>query len=225
MDPCSTSSSRRRRRPAMRPCAPRSGPRTLLRFSSPRAQGRELEAGTVAPLVAAAQAQGAAALVEGDARLARTVKADGVHVPWSKTPLAAYTEAREILGARAMIGGDAGRRRHDAMQLGEAGADYIGFGIPAHGGRATAARAGSSSSPGGARSSRSPSSPSTWQRRGGLGARGGRCRLRRRPRAVGANRHGGTELGARDGGRARRQGCARRRRCASPALPLPASDS
>jgi thiamine-phosphate pyrophosphorylase len=94
--------------------------------------GRELEGWSVAPLVATAQAHGAAALVEGDARLARTVKADGVHVPWSKTPLAAYTEAREIVGARAMIGGDAGRSRHDAMQLGEAGADYIGFGIPAH---------------------------------------------------------------------------------------------
>jgi thiamine-phosphate pyrophosphorylase len=93
---------------------------------------RELEVGTVAPLVAAAQAHGAAALVEGDARLARTAKADGVHVPWSKAPLAAYAEARGILGARAMIGGDAGRSRHDAMQLGEAGADYVGFGIPAH---------------------------------------------------------------------------------------------
>src|SRR5687768_5935573 len=102
--------------------------------------GRELQAGTVAPLVATAQAYGAAALVEGDAGLARAVKADGVHVPCSKTPLAAYTEAREIMGARAMIGGDAGRSRHDAMQLGEAGADYIGFGIPAHvDDRATAA--------------------------------------------------------------------------------------
>ena len=31
-----------------------------------------------------------------------------------------------------MIGADAGRSRDDAMALGEAGADYIAFGIPAH---------------------------------------------------------------------------------------------
>jgi thiamine-phosphate pyrophosphorylase len=94
--------------------------------------GRKPEPGILAPLLAIAQQQGVAALVEADARLARTLKADGVHLPWSKSPLPAYTDAREILGARAIVGADAGRSRHDAMQLGEAGADYIGFGIPPH---------------------------------------------------------------------------------------------
>ena len=92
--------------------------------------GRTLEAGTVAPLIAAAQEQLAAALVESDAQLARAANADGVHIPWSKEPLAVYTGVRKLLGERATIGADAGRSRHDAMQLGEAGADYVAFGIP-----------------------------------------------------------------------------------------------
>ncbi|MBA4173537.1 MAG: thiamine phosphate synthase [Hyphomicrobium sp.] len=85
----------------------------------------------MSPLVQLAQKQGIAVLVEGDARLARTVKADGMHIPASNDPLSAFEEAREILGARAIVGVDAGRSRHDAMSLGEAGADYIGFGLPA----------------------------------------------------------------------------------------------
>ena len=96
------------------------------------ASGGGFDAATLVPLVAIAQQQGVAALLEGDARLARTLKADGVHVPCSKAPLAAYAEAREIVGGRAIVGADAGRSRHDAMQLGEVGADYIGFGIPRH---------------------------------------------------------------------------------------------
>ena len=94
--------------------------------------GGKVEPAIVTRLVAAVQDQGVAALVEADARLARTLKADGVHLPWSKSPLPVYAEAREILGARAVVGADAGSSRHDAMQLGEAGADYIGFGIPRH---------------------------------------------------------------------------------------------
>jgi thiamine-phosphate pyrophosphorylase len=46
--------------------------------------------------------------------------------------MARYGEARDILGGRFIVGADAGRSRHDAMTLGEAGADYVGFGIPAH---------------------------------------------------------------------------------------------
>ena len=86
----------------------------------------------LAAAVAAIQKRGIATLVAGDAALARVVRADGVHLPPSKTLAAAFTEARETLGARFIVGVDAGRSRHDAMALGEAGADYIGFGIPAH---------------------------------------------------------------------------------------------
>lgn len=94
--------------------------------------GEALEAATVLPLVSLAQARGSAALIEADARLARTLKADGVHVPWSKDTLTRYEEAREIVGTGAIVGADAGRSRHDAMKLGEAGADYVAFGIPLH---------------------------------------------------------------------------------------------
>lgn len=96
------------------------------------APGQALDAATVLPLIAAAQAKGIAALIEDDAQLARTAKADGVHLAWSKDIAARYAQAREILGTRALVGADAGRSRHDAMTLGEAGADYIAFGIPPH---------------------------------------------------------------------------------------------
>lgn len=88
--------------------------------------------GELADAVAAIQAAGIATLISGDAGLARIVKADGVHLPPSKSALTAYREAREILGGRFIVGVDAGRTRHDAMVLGEEGADYIAFGIPAH---------------------------------------------------------------------------------------------
>ncbi len=91
-----------------------------------------LTAAAARPLIELAQAKDVAALIDGDAQLARTLRADGVHVPWSKDVVAAYGEAREVLGARYIVGVDVGRTRHDAMSLAEAGADYIGFGIPAH---------------------------------------------------------------------------------------------
>ncbi len=96
------------------------------------ADGSSLDAGRAKPLVDLAQARGIAALIEADAALARTLRADGVHLPWSKDIVARYGEAREILGGRFIVGADAGRLRDDAMTLGEAGADYVGFGIPAH---------------------------------------------------------------------------------------------
>jgi thiamine-phosphate pyrophosphorylase len=100
----------------------------------------QITAGKSAPLTAAsarallelAQDRGIAALIDGDAQLARTLRADGVHVPWSKDVAAAYAEAREVLGTRYIVGVDVGRSRHDAMTLAEAGADYIAFGIPPH---------------------------------------------------------------------------------------------
>ena len=81
----------------------------------------------VRALIELAQSKGAAALIDGDARLARTLRADGVHLPWSADLDKRYAEAREILGNRFIVGADAGASRHDAMELGEAGADYVGF--------------------------------------------------------------------------------------------------
>jgi thiamine-phosphate pyrophosphorylase len=83
-----------------------------------------------AKLVAAAQSAGAAALVDGDARLSVALGSDGVHLPWSEDVLEAYAAARAIVGAQGNVGGMAGGSRHDAMSLGEAGADYVGFGGP-----------------------------------------------------------------------------------------------
>lgn len=97
-----------------------------------RGDAAALEPGLAKALIGIAQKRDVAALVADDAGLARMLKADGVHVSWSKAPLDAYKAARETLGARALIGVDAGRSRHDAMELGEAGADYVAFGIPAH---------------------------------------------------------------------------------------------
>ena len=95
-------------------------------------EGSALTAAEARPLVELAQKKDIAALIEGDAQLARTLRADGVHLPWSKDIAARYAEAREILGTRYIVGVDVGRSRHDAMSFAEDGADYIAFGIPPH---------------------------------------------------------------------------------------------
>lgn len=79
-------------------------------------------------LVALAQRHDAAALIEGDVRFARELAADGVHLPWTPALEAGYADARAALGRNSIVGTDAGGSRHDAMLLGEAGADYIAFG-------------------------------------------------------------------------------------------------
>ncbi len=91
-----------------------------------------LEAKDARPLVELAQKRDAAALVVGDASLARALRADGVHLQCTPDSVEAYETARSILGARAIVGVDPGISRHDAMTLAEAGADYIAFGAPAH---------------------------------------------------------------------------------------------
>jgi thiamine-phosphate pyrophosphorylase len=94
--------------------------------------GTSLDASLAKSLVALTQKQGVAALVADDADLARILKADGVHLSWSKDIAKRYAEARASLGERLSIGADAGRSRDDAMVLGETGADYVAFGIPPH---------------------------------------------------------------------------------------------
>lgn len=92
------------------------------------AAGRAFDADTARPLIIAAQKAGAAALLVDDAKLARTLRADGVHL--SAGSQIAYKEARDIVGNGSIVGADAGRSRDAAMRLGEEGADYIGFGVP-----------------------------------------------------------------------------------------------
>ncbi len=87
---------------------------------------------TVARLVERAQRKGVAALVADDPGLAARVGADGVHLTPGKDLERRYEEARKALGGYRIVGVDAGRSRHDAMTVGEKGADYVGFGIPPH---------------------------------------------------------------------------------------------
>jgi len=96
------------------------------------ATGAALDAGSAQPLVEMAQKANAAVLLAGDAQLARTLRADGVHLNVGKGLVGAYEAARAILGNRGIVGIDAGISRHDAMTLAEAGADYIAFGAPPH---------------------------------------------------------------------------------------------
>lgn len=84
------------------------------------------------PLIALTQQHGVAALLASEPALARQLGADGVHVPWSNGVVEAFGEARDALVPPLMVGADAGRSRHEAMQIGEGGADYVAFGIPAH---------------------------------------------------------------------------------------------
>lgn len=82
------------------------------------------------PLVELAQQKKVAALLVDDAATARAIGADGVHLSWRPEIDEAYVAARKTLGAEAIVGADAGFSRHDAMALGEAGADYVAFGEP-----------------------------------------------------------------------------------------------
>ena len=102
---------------------------TVLLVAGP---GERLAAPQVKPLVEAIQDRGIAALIADDAALARTVRADGVHLSGGADVAARYGEARDILGTRYIVGSEVGTAgadiRHDAMSLGETGADYVGFG-------------------------------------------------------------------------------------------------
>ena len=94
--------------------------------------GRPLAVPQANAIVEQLQAKNIAALIADDPNLARQLRADGVHLSWTKDQAVRFEEARDILGERFLIGVDAGRSRDDAMTLAEAGADYIAFGIPPH---------------------------------------------------------------------------------------------
>jgi thiamine-phosphate pyrophosphorylase len=96
------------------------------------APGEALAAAACKPLVDLAKKAGVAALLLADAQLARTLGADGVHLGSLKDLQSCYRGARELLGKSSVVGADAGISRHAAMLLAEAGADYVGFGAPAH---------------------------------------------------------------------------------------------
>ena len=93
--------------------------------------GDQLGAGEVKPLVDLAQDQGAAAILFEDIDLVKVLRADGVHVPAGLNVREHVEAARAVLGADASVGVDAGTSRHQAMEAGEAGAEYVAFGVVA----------------------------------------------------------------------------------------------
>jgi len=78
-------------------------------------------------LAAPVQANNVALVVEDSALVATRGGADGVHVTGGPEAIA---EARSSLRNERIIGAGGLRARHDAMDVGEAGVDYVMFGEP-----------------------------------------------------------------------------------------------
>lgn len=81
----------------------------------------------VKAIAPALQARDIAVLVEAEPLVAMRGGADGVHVQGAPAAIAA---ARETLKDGRSVGVGHLRSRHDAMDAGEAGADYVMFGEP-----------------------------------------------------------------------------------------------
>jgi thiamine-phosphate pyrophosphorylase len=76
-------------------------------------------------LVPVIQAAGAAALIEGDTRVAGRAKADGLHIAGGAEALA---EAIERHAPKLIVGGGNATDRHHALEIGELRPDYVFFG-------------------------------------------------------------------------------------------------
>jgi len=81
----------------------------------------------VKALAPAVQAQNVALVVEASAQVASRGGADGVHLTQGADVIA---DARSSLKQERIIGVGGLRSRHDAMDMGEAGVDYVMFGEP-----------------------------------------------------------------------------------------------
>ncbi|MFW6076325.1 MAG: thiamine phosphate synthase [Hyphomicrobiales bacterium] len=96
----------------------------------PQAEREESTVSMLQALGPFAQERGVAVVLAGPERLAQRHGADGVEVS-DRTD---YDAARKTLGASAIVGADCERSRHFAMEMAEAGADYVGFANAADGG-------------------------------------------------------------------------------------------
>jgi thiamine-phosphate pyrophosphorylase len=108
------------------------------------AESRDEDVRAIAePLIRAAQARDVAALLSGRAALAKTLGGDGVHLDLRAASagdaMRAYRDARKALAEDAIVGALCPPERHLAMELGEAGADYVGFDLAAPGAAETIA--------------------------------------------------------------------------------------
>ncbi len=74
-----------------------------------------------------AQASGVAVLLD-DPELAVKLHADGVHLHGAEE----YAKVRRSVGSDSIVGVACPLERHTAMEVGEAGADYVMFSVPAH---------------------------------------------------------------------------------------------
>ena len=101
----------------------------LLAFAETAPVASLLLPQTVAPtetgeeMAALARELGLAVLVENDVQLARVVQADGVHL--NEAIPALVRGLRKSAREEFVIGACCPTRRHEAMELGEAGADYL----------------------------------------------------------------------------------------------------
>lgn len=77
-------------------------------------------------LVPIAQKHDVAALVLGNSRVMGRARADGIHIEAGEEAL---KEAIEALQPKSIVGAGNLRARHEAMEAGEAGADYVFFGL------------------------------------------------------------------------------------------------
>ena len=80
----------------------------------------------IALLLPLAHQRGVPLVVEGRADLAASEGCDGVHLPADRRAIQAV---RRALGEDAIVGAAAGQSRHAGMEAGEAGADYVAFGL------------------------------------------------------------------------------------------------
>ena len=108
-----------------------------LLITSP-VDARDADVGTVAQsLIRAAQTRDVAALLSGRAALTKTLGADGIHLDLrGMSPgdaMRAYRDARKALPPDAIVGTACPPERHLAMEVGEDGADYVGFDLAAPG--------------------------------------------------------------------------------------------
>lgn len=76
-------------------------------------------------LRAVAHERDVAIVIDTHLRLAERHGLDGVHLPDGARSIRA---ARKLLGRDAIVGAFCGASRHDGMNAGEAGADYVAFG-------------------------------------------------------------------------------------------------
>ena len=76
-------------------------------------------------LVPVIQQAGAAALIEGDTRVAGRAKADGIHIAGG---IDAMVEAMEKHSPKMIVGGGNAKDRHVALGIGDLAPDYIFFG-------------------------------------------------------------------------------------------------